>query len=175
MCRKGSNAQIQRFLASQLSIADIKLNEATFDSVQKELGVVTSVSGKTDSAPTTMCYWTEQRSGILELEFESGAAGGWSTVTGYRLKAKATPSPSCGHISDGTKLAEPRAGLSIGMLRDDAIKVFGDCHCKRSGCGLKQEQPGSGGAPKFTELTGVEAAFANDRVVTIFVYQTLTD
>lgn len=177
-CRE-TTERVRAALPEHVSVAGVTLNEDTFTSVQSRLGKVEVVKGANDSAPSSICYAASLHGREIFLTFESGAAGGWSVITGVRLTT-GHGARSCLKASVREESLVIPLGVEPGMSRKAIADIVGMCNCGKAGCKVERQATITRSAPMKSDkvydvVVGITVKFAVDVASEVFAYQTLTD
>lgn len=119
---------------ADLRIAGVTLGKDTFEDVQLKLGASKIFrASSAESAASVICYVSARHDDHTKLMFESGSAGGWSTVTGFQITSKGKfkvdvewlNPDNCAKSSLISAQIHTPGGLRLGITRSQLRHILG--------------------------------------------------
>jgi hypothetical protein len=113
---------------SHLSVFGLTLGKNTLADVRAQLGDAPVIDyGETGLSVKQVCYIT-RNGDHTRLVFESGAGGGWTQITGFRLiaeRGKSAKSDQCRADRRIGHELRTAGGLGLGLSRTQVIRLLG--------------------------------------------------
>jgi hypothetical protein len=173
-------ARTSAAFAAHLSVLDLTLGKSTLDDVKTKLGEATaSKSGQGGDSVNELCYTPHSR-GEVKVVFQSGAAGGWTELTGFRLMSARAADPlsrSCSLSPHMTESPRTAGGLRLGLSRSKVLRLLGPPSRTKGSTVVyvSHSQTRANGARVFDVQTIIEVTFDDAKASIIAVYHTITN
>lgn len=173
--------------AQTFSINGATVGVTTLDEVSKTYGMVEPARvSKDEEANVTVCYAYSSPKGKSFLVFESGAMGGWTRITGFRIST-ARPSGDCASTKIDVGALATGNGVRLGQSLEDFKKAV-PVDLKRHGSELTYKALGQRAATQeelkrlrtmwpnekqdyFDVTTNIKAKFQDNRLIDFYVHK----